>query len=240
MDVLRDANSEPFLVPAGKTIEFKETGEFVRCLSSDGEIEISFNRGGARSFFSSGLSRRTPNGSIYQSFELHNPTGTDVEGVITFGYGDVEDNRLQASGNLNVINASGDTLAVHDGSVWSRINDVRNALLDLKAKPNVDLSNATHAKAVDVETVVAVTAVANTAGVWIHRGSAFGYNGTSFQASILMDDVVICGMNDSVGVGAASDMEKDVIENYFIPAGKKVSLEAENSCACYLWYEVLA
>lgn len=98
---LEDVVSQEFTIPAGVTIPIASKGEFVRCLESTADIKISFN-GGSKVIFGQGLGRFTNRGARYESFELHNDTGSDVTVKIVYGFGNVQDQRLSVTAPLNI------------------------------------------------------------------------------------------------------------------------------------------
>ena len=102
---LRGAETTPFTIPAGGQLSIAATGEFVRCISADANFEISFNSG-PKVFMASGISRRTYKNQEFSSFELYNTTGSDIDVVLAWGYGDLEDGRLTVTGALNIAQAS--------------------------------------------------------------------------------------------------------------------------------------
>lgn len=108
---LRGAETTPITIPANGQISMAATGEFVRCIESDANFEISFNSG-PKVFMASGIARRTFKNEEFSSFELYNTTGSPIDVVLAWGYGDLEDGRLTVTGALNIAQASNRTHTV--------------------------------------------------------------------------------------------------------------------------------
>ncbi len=108
---LQDAETSTFVIPANGVIRLDFSGRFVRCLSTTGQLEISFNNG-AKAFFDAGIGRKVPEDSAdFESFQIYNRTGVDITAVIAWGFGDIEDNRfVLSSQEINTKEVSANTL----------------------------------------------------------------------------------------------------------------------------------
>ncbi len=124
----------------------------------------------------------------------------------------------------------------------ARLEDSHNKLVEIVAKLSspsgllsrgfTDLTGASYATCAG-NTVILATAVANTNGVKIHRFAGSQKN-NSYYSGLYYDAKPITLRSDD---GVNSNL---LVENIFLPAGKKVEIISSNSGReAYCWYEVL-
>lgn len=94
---LKDAYTVNIQIEAGGFKSYPASGRFVRCLNSNGDFQISLNHG-SKAYFDAGMSRRLPiEDADYETVQVYNPNGFDLEVTLAIGFGDIEDDRLSIS-----------------------------------------------------------------------------------------------------------------------------------------------
>lgn len=241
-----DAQSEEFTIPANGQLNVPIGGEFVRCLEATDNFKIAVN-GGAKLYFASGMEYRPPNIDGFDSFTMYNETGTDIDVVMGWGAGDLNDNRLTASGNLHVQNVVGEKLNVDDADTQAAIASLEiavdsvtaevtaiNALLqsDIDQRQALTtLAGASYAEVTTATTTTVVTAGANTNGVIIRQAMIASNNsGTTVQITVGGNSL----MYTQAGYSCFS------IQNIYVPAGNAIAIQSGGvNTKALIWYEVL-
>ena len=95
------AETSTYTIPANGQINIYGVGEFVRCVESDANMELSFN-GGSKTIFGAGIARFTRQGDQYSSFQLYNNSNAPINATVIWGSGNVQDSRLTVTGSLNI------------------------------------------------------------------------------------------------------------------------------------------
>ncbi len=235
MRPLKDDDSSPYTIAAGGKIDIAAAGRYVRCLEADGLLEVSFNNG-SKTFFGAGLERRLPEQSPdFEQFTVFNPNGAAVSCVLSWGYGTLKDDRLSASGNLNVITPAGTALKTDDDEAQAKL-DALIALLQNDAdqrKGLTTLAGATQYQQIGAGTTTVIAGGANTGGGVIRFGQTFIYGSTARRASIR-----IGGKDLLVSQGTSGEHSPLTIRDMDIPAGVDVELVCDaTQCEAFVWYE---
>ena len=229
---LRDVIGETYRVPAGERLDMPLSGNFATCLSATGRLEIGFNNGG-RAPFETGLGRETDNGEEFISLQLYNDTGSDIDVEMVWGYGGFKDQRLSASGNLNVVNPSGQKLDVDDADTQTALADILTMMQNDKDQRAslTTLEGATNAFVRNANTTI-VASGANTDGIIIRffQVSAWGNSGADVPR------IKLDGLDLNYFVKDGQITGGDI----FVPAGVELSANSSTStCSILIWYEVL-
>lgn len=180
MKPLKDDESSPYLIAAGGRIDIAAAGRYVRCLEADGLLEVSFNNG-SKTFFGAGLERRLPEQSPdFEQITVFNPNGADVNCVLSWGYGTLKDDRLAASGNLNVITPAGTALKTDDDEAQTLLATIqasieRSRFIDLSNATIVNLNNNSSTLVADVD---------NLNGIYLHYACLRSGNAAESKISI--------------------------------------------------------
>ncbi|MHC8493634.1 hypothetical protein ACTU44_13105 [Thalassospira sp. SM2505] len=96
-------------VAAGDTLTIHRRGRSIACIAATQGLELVINDG-SRSKFFAGASLTFDR--EFEKIQIYNPNGTAVDFEIWTAMGRVDDNRLTASGNLNVLDpVTGDSFA---------------------------------------------------------------------------------------------------------------------------------
>lgn len=239
---LKDAGSEVLIIGAHTQESFPMQGTFVQCLESDGELRMSMNNG-SKMKFSAGLGRITNDGVEFTSIQLFNDTNDEI--IVEVGYGDIRDQRLQATGNTPVTNPSGQKLQVQDSSVYGRVSDVLTYIYDgtslkkgVSGWNGVGVLNASRSTA---GTTTLVSSGANLNGIKIHKASVRGYGSIYYSGNVKIGGNVVVGTDVAGALAQSTALE--VIENILLPAGQSLTMEVgaggTDSASVNVWYEVL-
>lgn len=251
----KDAESGKYVVEAGKSLTLNITGTFVRCLASNGDLQISINDG-AECFFATGIKRSIPdmldeNGNQieFKKVTLANNGNADVTVTIAYGYGDVEDTRFSVAGALPIENKAGEIIDVgleySNGSGGTKLArvfdanlaDVRNLLMGFPEANNylpkgfLDLRGYDFFEAKGSTTTI-VTSAQNTGGYLIKLVSVANITtGGKCQLLINDKDHMLLGFGFSSSGGILSPPS-----NIIVPAGQSVKIKSTNSSSHIVAY----
>lgn len=232
---LQDTESGKITIPANSFVPVASTGQFVRCLSSSNDFELSFNNG-AKTFFAGGLKRELPEHSEdFTSFELWNNTGDPIDVTLIWGFGDVEDNRLSVNAPIQIENKTGTSLSVTNNN-FSELFHIRNGISSVSSR----LSKTSYAKFTNVSsaevsgaTAEIVTAAENTSGVYIYNlciSARGGFSTVKIGGDHIYKSDTHSGASDTV-------VWPMVI---YVPSGKSIELYTSHSASTICMnYEVL-
>lgn len=230
---MRGAQSGQFVIPAGGRVPVQGQGQFIRCLEADGQFFVSVNNG-AELYFASGISFVAPAFEDYTEYALINKTGLPVTVIMAWGFGEVSDNRLTATGNLFVINAPATTLKVDDDETQVKLDSVLAMMQNSKNQraPLNTLAGATYAGGTATGTIL--SAAANNGSGVIIRRALLTPSGSGTTCSIAVGGNAIMR-----ATGLTSFAFNDNIEGVFVPPGTAITANVTGTANFDIWYEVL-
>ena len=231
--ITRGAQSSTFVIGAGDRVPVMGQAQFVRCLEANGPFYVSVNNG-QEMYFASGIQYTAPGLEDFQEYALINKSGAPVTVTMAWGFGELTDNRLTATGNLSVINAPATKLDVDDADTQTALASILAMLQndELQRKPLTTLQGATLVSVLNATTTV-VTAGANVNGVIIRSINLFSGSNVTAYLQIGATKLLQTGYSS----GAAVNCER---ENIFVPAGNQIIISGGNAASGgNMAYEVL-
>lgn len=231
--ITRGAQSSTFVIGSGQRIPVMGQAQFVRCLEANGPFSVSINNG-QELYFASGIQYTAPGLEDFQEFALINKSGGPVTVTMAWGFGELTDNRLTATGNLSVINAPATVLKVDDDESQVTLAAILAMLGNdrLQRETLTTLQGATLVSVLNATTTV-VTAGANVNGVIIRSVNLFSGSNVTAYLQIGATKLLQTGYSS----GAAVNCER---MNLFIPPGNQIILSGGNtSSGGNMAYEVL-
>lgn len=248
----------PFSIPAGATVPFSITSSRLALIEATDEINVIFGVGNKTVLFA-GLTYGTPQGQAWGQIYLENPTGTTVTGRFIAGNGLIEDRRLTATGNLQVVNPAGQKLDVDDADTQTAIaatntllTTIDGVLDNIKSQTDnlssilsrlgdietmstgaIDMTNASYGSAINSTTTL-VTAVANTSGIIVFKGII--NDGGSGTGSVKFGGNPIIGADFAGTATYRESLETPLL----LPSGSALVVESTSAnVKVHVWYEVL-
>jgi len=116
--IIDSADTGLFTIPANSFINIPAYGEFIGCLESDANFEVQLNNGNTF-FFAGGLEYRPP-GLQIETAKLINNSGSDIDVLMAWGAGSLNDRRLTSTSPL----------LIRPYSSWTPQDDVELAATD--------------------------------------------------------------------------------------------------------------
>lgn len=230
----------------GETHIIRRGGNFVRVRQADQEFSIVFDED-AEVTASQNDEFTLNESDEFKFLSIINNSGGSLTFQLDIGFGKVRTNNVSINGTQKIQNANspndelqiktkaGTELVIDDAEIITAIQDEIDGLKSLlqndqnkRAALNT-LAGASFASVTNSTTEV-VSAAANTSGVVIRRGFTEG-GSSSGAASIEVDGNRLVRSNGISG--------RDTVENYFVPAGNNIEIDAGASAVTYIWYEVL-
>jgi len=198
---------------------------------SRGDIEYRFSETGQPAKFVAGQAIKL--NQVVQRVSIRNTTDEDITITIALGIGDIYDDRLSVSGQLQVVN--GDTvLGVEDEVVGNLLS---GQTLGLK-QGLTDLTGASYAQIVNsAGTFTVVGSGGNTNGIILKLGTISAFGGGVHE--IRVDGNPILSVYRGSGSGASNS---ETIRDVFIPSGVSFQLYVQTNVLNTLvgvWYVVL-
>lgn len=207
-------------IAPGDLFAIYRRGRSIACIAASTDLEIVINDG-SRSKFFSGMALNFDRD--FEKVQIYNPSGAPATFEITTAMGRVDDNRLTASGNLNVLDpVTGDSFA----EVIAGNADILAMLQNADAKRagvNVAGSSFFAANSVNTTPLALIDPSSNTNGA-ILRFLTFTQN-TSVGVSFFISSSAPASQTDTSVLrlmfvdGAASLRHQFAVAPLFIPAG---------------------
>lgn len=227
---IKGAQSGPFTVPAGENrVVPVGAAQFLSCLSSNQDFLVSVN-GSSRLFFAEGIAWETDGLDTFNEFMIINEdNASSLNVTMAWGYGNMQDRRLSASGILEVDNPAGGSLNVHDNDLETTLsgllkqtnNEYRSPLTVIRDYAGVTNSNQ----------VINSGGANNPNGIII---STFNANGSG-SADLIVDGNVIMRARSGAAGNGNSICEKDML----VRPGESLEIDASSGSSAYITYEVL-
>jgi hypothetical protein len=236
-------DSRSYSIGPNSSLDLDITGTAIKHLRGDGNIEISFNNKPETDF---AVGMGYPHGSIapYSKITLINHSDHHVEGVFSYGSGNVDNDSLVIADAIKIRNENGTILKVDDDATQSLLTTVDTTLKSVLAllQSNQDqraglttLENASYASVSGSSSTV-VSESQNINGVIIRLGSSNSYT-KSYTSGILVSDNLITVPYYSGGGG---NVYRSEVKNIFVPPGCSIKLMSNRSnYIARIWYEVL-
>ncbi|WOF73811.1 hypothetical protein QMT40_001447 [Parvibaculaceae bacterium PLY_AMNH_Bact1] len=97
----KSAGYNSFTLADGESVQIPAHAEFMRCLEATAAFEFNIDDGGWQ-YMAAGISYISDDPSGFETFRVRNISGADNTLVLAHGWGELRDDRLTASGTVNV------------------------------------------------------------------------------------------------------------------------------------------